>query len=92
LGKAIENNTISTLKKIVFNKVDFTKIINIKDYYPEGTMLHKAVTRGNLDFVTELLKYNPALDLKNRDGNTALEIAHNLHYEEIENLIKEKSQ
>lgn len=55
-------------------------------------MLHKAVTRGNLDFVTELLKYNPALDLKNRDGNTALEIAHNLHYEEIENLIKEKSQ
>ena len=77
----------------LFNDVDaISKCVEIaydvNEQVQNGrTPLHYACERGNLEAVTELLKSNPDLKVKDIRGMTALDYARREDHKAIENLI-----
>lgn len=66
--------------------------INLKEEKTGNTALHYAIENGYTENVKELLKYNPDLTLKNKKGQTPLELAKNKKYKVIQKLLKEEAK
>jgi len=63
--------------------------INVQDSFGR-TPLYYAVFIGNTDFAKELLKYNSDVSLKTKNGDNALELATEMGFIELANLISSK--
>ena len=61
--------------------------IDAQNNYGGETPLIRASFRGEEAAVRELLKGNPNLDLKNKDGETALDVARRKNYQSIVDLL-----
>ena len=87
LSLAASKNMIHSFKILI----DKGANPNFKIIQTGDTILHIAVKKGNLEMVKLLLDTNKIkLEEKNKENKTALDLALELNYDNIYNLIKEK--
>ena len=80
---AVEFGDIETVKMY------FTEDIDINYQEPNGRdMIMIASYYGHVDILKYLLKYNPDLTQKNKEGKTAIEIAKESNQTEIVKILK----
>ena len=79
---------IATMKELLNSNINLNQVS--KD--TGDTALHIAVEEGQIEAVKLLLDRNPLLDIKNKDGQTPLELALQKEHTEIEMLLRSKQQ
>ncbi len=86
LHEAVKNNDIIWVESLIVHSNECP--INDLDHHGYSA-LHYAVEAQNKFMVRELLKHNPNTDIENNNGETALDIAKNRGYKEIELLFED---
>lgn len=73
----------SIISNLINNNVNFNKPDN-----DGNLLLHILVNQNKINEITELLKHNPTIIYKNKDGDTPLCIAKKNNNQEITELLK----
>ena len=73
----------SIIPHIINNNINFNKPDN-----DGNLLLHILVNQNKINEITELLKYNPTIIYKNKDGDTPLCIAKKNNNQEITELLE----
>lgn len=90
LHLAVKIQNVAILECLLVNKADINAKI-ISGIWKGYTPLHFAVESNNEAVINKLLDYNPDLDVKDKNGNTALHVAMKITNSKLIELMKKAS-
>lgn len=65
-------------------------VISARNWWKDTTLLHAAVRQGSKPIVELLLEYGAEVGMRDRDGDTALDVSIKVGREDISNILLEK--